>query len=278
MSEVRYQMLRPEQIVAGRQECPVVYIPLGTLEWHGLHNPVGADTLQAEGLAILCAEKGGGLVFPPLYYGESRVESLMEFDGEDRDLIAEKMELCPENFQADKHPFTATEQVLNYHKLLLHILAEAESLGFTVAVLVAGHYPLVDHARAAALHFNKRRFKGGRSGQRYGMLVWACLDYLLIAGRYDYAGDHAAGWETSHLLALQPQTVDVSLLPQTGQKLIGVVGEMPPQDASAEFGRETLEASAEVAVKEVKHRLENREVYFASGCSLSEGLWKQNKA
>ena len=35
MSEVRYQMLRPEQIVARRKECPVVYIPLGTLERHG---------------------------------------------------------------------------------------------------------------------------------------------------------------------------------------------------------------------------------------------------
>jgi creatinine amidohydrolase len=63
MSEVRYQMLRPAQIVARRKERPVVYIPLGTLEWHGEHNPLGADALQAEGLAILCAQKGGGLVF-----------------------------------------------------------------------------------------------------------------------------------------------------------------------------------------------------------------------
>jgi creatinine amidohydrolase len=70
--EVRYQMLRPDQIVARRKDCPVVYIPIGTLEWHGVHNPVGTDTLQAEGIAIQCAEKGGGLVFPPLYYGESR--------------------------------------------------------------------------------------------------------------------------------------------------------------------------------------------------------------
>jgi creatinine amidohydrolase len=59
-------MCRPEQIAARCESCPVAYIPIGTLEWHGPHNPVGADTLQAEGLALLCASKGSGLVFPPL--------------------------------------------------------------------------------------------------------------------------------------------------------------------------------------------------------------------
>ena len=53
--EVRYWMCRPEQAVVRRKQCPVVYIPIGALEWRGLHNPIGTDTLQAEGLAILCA-------------------------------------------------------------------------------------------------------------------------------------------------------------------------------------------------------------------------------
>ena len=271
-SEVRYQMLRPAQIVTRRKERPVVYIPLGTLEWHGLHNPVGADTMQAEGLAVLCAQKGGGLVFPPLYYGESRVESVMEAVAPDREKIAEKMELPAENFQADKHPFTASEQAQNYHKLLIHILAEAESLGFELGVFVAGHYPLIDYARAAVLHHNKRRYS------RYGgMLAWAFIDYLLIQDEYDCAGDHAAGWETSHMLALEPETVDLSCLPVKGQELIGVMGKMAPQDARAEFGRETLEAAAEVAVKEVRHRLENRQLYQRHGQSLVEGLWKKEQ-
>ncbi len=99
MTEVRYHMLRPEQIVGRRKQYLVVYIPLGTLEWHGPHNPVGADTLQAEGLAILCAQKGGGLVFPPLYYGESRTEMLVDASSENRLQIAERMEVPPENFQ-----------------------------------------------------------------------------------------------------------------------------------------------------------------------------------
>jgi creatinine amidohydrolase len=266
--EVRYQMLRPAQVVARRKACPVVYIPTGTLEWHGVHNPLGADTLQAEGLAILCARKGGGLVFPPLYYGESRSESLMEANAEDRDKIAEAMNLVPDNFLPDRQPFSATEQVLNYQRLLLHILAEAESLGFEVGVLVPGHYPLIDHARAAVCLFNQRRYS-----KRHGMLAWAMIDYLLIRDTYPDGGDHAARWETSHLLALHPDRVDLSLLGPKGSKLVGVGGQ-PPQDATAEFGRETLEASAEVAVREVLDRLHNRQRYRGHGNSLQEGLWR----
>ncbi|MBN1400515.1 MAG: creatininase family protein [Anaerolineae bacterium] len=270
MDEVRYHMLRPAQIVARREACPVAYIPIGTIEWHGLHNPVGADTLQAEGLALLCARKGGGLVFPPLYYGESRLEALMEANAADRDEIAAGMALSPDNFAPERQPFSATEQALNYHKLLLHILAEVESLGFKLGVLVAGHYPLIDHARAAVMQFNQREYS-----KRQGMLAWAFVDYLLVRDRWEFAGDHAGGWETSHVLALHPDTVDLSQLPPKGEKLVGVMGRLAPQDASADLGRETFEAAAEIAVREVAHRLAHPELYRGHGNSLREGLWRQ---
>jgi creatinine amidohydrolase len=265
-------MLRPDQIVVRRQACPVAYVPIGTIEWHGVHNPTGADTLQAEGLAIRCAEQAGGLVFPPLYYGESRLEALMEANASDRDLIARAMALPPEGF-VDHQPFTATEQAINYHKLLVHILAEVESLGFEIGVLVAGHYPLIDHARAAVLQFNQREHS-----KRDGMLAWAVVDYLLLRDQYDCAGDHAAGWETSHVMALHPDTVDLSMLPAKGSVLVGVGGRMAPQDASADFGRETLEAAAEIVIREVQHRLTHRHLYRGHGNSLREGLWRTDSA
>ena len=267
--EVRYPMLRPAEIAARRRACPVVYIPIGTLEWHGVHNPVGADTLQAEGLAVLCARKGGGLVFPPLYYGESRSESLMEAGAEDRDKIAEAMGLSPDNFLPERQPFSPTEQVLNYQRLLLHILAEAETLGFEVGVLVAGHYPLIDHARSAVLLFNQRRYS-----KRHGMLAWAMGDWRLVADQFKGAGDHAGKWETSHVMHLHPQTVDLSILPPAGEKLIGVGG-LPPQEATAAFGQETLAAAAEVLAQEVRHRLANKPLYRGHGNSLREGLWRK---
>lgn len=38
-----------------------------------------------EGLAILFSQKGGGLVFPALYYGESHSEVLMGANAEERE-------------------------------------------------------------------------------------------------------------------------------------------------------------------------------------------------
>jgi len=270
--EVRYHFLRPAQVRARREACPVVYIPIGTIEWHGPQNPLGADTLQAEGLAIRCARKGGGLVFPGLYYGESRSESLMEANAEDREDIAEAMGLPPDNFLPERQPFSPTEQVLGYQRLLLHILAEAETLGFRLGVLVAGHYPLIDHARSAVLLFNKRRYS-----KYNGMLAWACVDYLMVRDTWPKSGDHAAGWETSHLMALHPDLVDLSLLPQKGRPLTGImVSDLLPQDSTAELGEKTLEAAAEAVLSEVRHRLDNQELYRQHGGSLQEGLWRKN--
>ena len=271
--EVRYWMLRPSEIRARREAKPVVYIPIGTIEWHGVHNPVGADTLQAEGLAIAAARLGGGCAFPPLYYGESRLESLMEANAADREDIARGYGLSPDSFTPDRHPYSATEQVHNYNRLLIHILAEAESLGFKLGVIVAGHYPLVDHAKAAVHLFNQRKYS-----KRHGMLAWACDDYHLVRDQYDCAGDHAGGWETSHLMHLHPETVDISLLPPKGGKLVGAGGRMAPQDATPAFGAETLNASAEVLVKEVAHRLENMNRYRGHGNAMQERLWDAPRA
>ena len=39
-------------------------------------------------------------------------------------------------------------------------------------------------------------------------------------------------------------------------------------------GTHDLEAAAEIAIREVQHRLEHREVYRSHGNSLREGLWR----
>jgi creatinine amidohydrolase len=275
-TEVRYHMLRPAEIVARRNEAPVAYLPIGGLEWHGIHNAPGADTLQAEGLALALARRGGGLVFPPLYYGESRSEALMEANAADREAIAAGMDLAPENFSLERQPFSPMEQMINYQKLLLHILAEIQSLGFRLGVIVAGHYPLIDHANAAVSLFNQQRFQGSLGAKRQKMLAWALVDYQFCRDAYgETAGDHAGGWETSHMMALHPQTVDLSLLPEKGQKLVGAGGHMAPQDSTAAFGQETIDHAVERILPEVRHRLENPGAYTGHGRSLKTGAWRE---
>lgn len=63
------ERLRPDQIEAALAEASLIYLPLGTIEWHCHHLPVGLDALTAHGLCLRAAEQTGGLVWPALYYG-----------------------------------------------------------------------------------------------------------------------------------------------------------------------------------------------------------------
>ena len=67
--EVRLERLRPSAIEAAMDRCPTLYMPMGTIEWHGRHNWVGLDAVKARELCVRAARKGGGLVAPALYGG-----------------------------------------------------------------------------------------------------------------------------------------------------------------------------------------------------------------
>jgi len=264
MDEVRYVYLRPEVIRKKREACPVAYIPIGTIEWHGLHNPVGLDTLKAEQLCIRCAQAGGGLVFPALFYGENREEALMEANAGDKEEISAAYGLPPENFAPGYMGYSVKEQSDAYLRLLVHILHEVRSLGFKVAVFSPGHYPLLDFARAACALFHQT-VKHDKRGM---CIAWAFTGYELVKDVYEYAGDHAAYWETSLLLALCPGLSDLSVLPEDRDERLVGVGGLPPQDATAEFGEKMTRAIVERVTAEVRDRLEDPGAYGRHGLRL----------
>jgi creatinine amidohydrolase len=76
MRTVHFALLRPAEIVAERERIPVVYQPLGPLEWHGPHLPLGTDPLHAEAVACRVAEAAGGVVMPTLFWGTERERPL----------------------------------------------------------------------------------------------------------------------------------------------------------------------------------------------------------
>jgi creatinine amidohydrolase len=232
--KVRYEEMLPHEIVEARTACPVVFVPLGGVEWHGEHNCVGLDTVKIHALAMKCAEGIGGLAMPPLFFGEPRESHLMEANHDPHGKIAEKMGLPRENFAPgymDTPPFEEHER---YIRLLVHILFQMQSLGFRAIVLMAGHYPLLHHARAAVELYSL----SGKSR------AWACTGYELVRDAIPEAGDHAAAWETSLMLALRPDLVDMSRLPAEGgpEVLIGVGGRDPRRHASREYGQQGVEA------------------------------------
>lgn len=262
MEEVRFARLRPAQIIERRQAYPVAYIPLGTLEWHGLHCPLGADGLQAEEMAIRCAHIGGGLVFPTVFYGESRAGSLLETDPECKEGVAERLGLSKEQFSRNRQPYTPIAQIEHYQHHLVHVLAEAASYGFRLAAFVVGHYPLLDYARAAVLLFNQWQYDQPWTA----MNAWAFADFQLLGGPYDSPGDHAGAWETSHLLASDPETVDLSLTEKAMQ--YGIITSRDPAEASAEFGNEIYDAAAKAAVQMVDERLRCPRNYSGHGMRI----------
>ncbi len=264
-TEVRYERLRPRQIIERREAYPAAYLPIGTIEWHGMHNPVGLDTLKAHALAVRCAQAGGGLVFPPLWYGESRVEGLMEFNAEDRHKIQQQMRLPGENFEQESYRFSPHEQYENYQRLLIHAMNEMKSLGFKVLVLVAGHYPLLDHARSVCALYHQTRYRNRRSMA----IPWAFTGYELVQDAFPTAGDHAGHWETSLLMALDPGLVDLSELPANeSDPLIGVATHEPVQQSSAEFGEKAVRLIVERVVEQVTARVNEPEKYYPHGLKL----------
>lgn len=260
--EVQYERLRPKQIIAAREACPVAYLPIGTIEWHGPHNPVGCDSLLAQALAVRCARAGGGVVFPPLWYGESREEGLMEANAADRENIAAGEGLPPANFAPGYMRFSPQQQAENYGRLLLHCLFQIQSLGFKVAVFSAGHYPLIDHARAACGIYHQARF----DNRRARMITWAFTGHELVRDMYPQSGDHAGFWETSLALALIPGMTDLNELPQDpAEKPVGVISARPVREASAEFGEKAAALMVERIVRQVTDRLKNPQDYYDHG-------------
>ena len=41
--EAHMEYMRPRQIEAAMAKCPTLFLPLGTIEWHGYHNAAGLD-------------------------------------------------------------------------------------------------------------------------------------------------------------------------------------------------------------------------------------------
>ncbi len=231
MTKVRYEEMLPHQVRAAREKCPVAYLPIGGIEWHGEHNCLGLDTVKAHALCMRAAEAGGGLVMPALFWGEPREMALMEANHDPEGKIADKMGLSPENFAPGyMHMGSILDQCQSYVRLLFHIFKQLESLGFKVIFILTGHYPLIHFARFASFAFMRDS----------SVKVICAIGYDLVTD-LGYHGDHAAKWETSLMLALRPDLVDLSRLPQDrAEKLIGVGGE-DPRDATREFGEEAIQ-------------------------------------
>lgn len=234
MSNVCYERLRPTQIATRRAACPVAWLPCGILEWHGRHNAIGLDGVKAHGICVRLARDIGGLVWPTLWYGDHRGDILENvftpdnFPGlsyDHRPAVAAALGLQRQALAAEAARCQAEGGWDLWRRLLVHTLAQISAYGFEQIVVLCGHYPLEPVAREVAAAFAAAE-------------VHALSEATLLAER-GLRGDHAARWETSVMLALEPDLVDLETLREEPAEVLGVLGE-DPRDATAEYGEEGL--------------------------------------
>ncbi len=217
--EVRFEYLRPREIEAAMKECPVLFQPLGTIEWHGYHNNVGVDSLKAHRLCVLTAQKSGGLVAPPLYGG---IGGLNE----------------PHTFVMEREDNVLSNLVRPW---LEQLCREAIRQGFKAVIFLTGHYGAGQQiiVRETAV----------RMSRILNRPVLGTPEYMLALD-VDYKGDHAAWGETSLMMHLYPGSVDLNQLGDAPHQ--GVGGRDPKKYATQEDGEKLTETIVDRLAKLAK--------------------------
>jgi creatinine amidohydrolase len=235
MEKVRYIELRPAEFRTRLTQKPVAYLPLGTLEWHGEHLPLGADAIQSEALMVECARRFGGIVLPPLFLGPDQRK---EIEG-GRYLVG-----------MDTHESTQPHQQLAgsaywvadefFLRLLDAILEQVKRAGFK-AVFADGHGP------SRRLWVNNIP----ANEKRFGLKLLGTTDDL--KEQWPYMVDHAAKNETSITMHVRPDCVDLSVFPDGERsQALGVGFGGHPCKATEALGKEAMEKAIEM----VRRKLE----------------------
>jgi creatinine amidohydrolase len=238
MSEVRITHLHPRELRKRRDACPVAWLPLGTIEWHGRHLPLGFDGVKAEAICVEAAREIGGVVFPPQYYADHRgviLEAISAPDVLDFGVTFDhRVECCVElgvsvaGVAANAARDHTREAGRQHVEVLERTYWMVRAYGFSRIVAVCGHYPNVSPALAAADRFHAKQ-----------------SDCRVICGHEgilgDGGGDHAGAYETSQLMYLLPDLVRRDrLADDRPDEPTGIHGEHPRQ-ATAERGKATVE-------------------------------------
>ncbi|HEV8594417.1 MAG TPA: creatininase family protein [Thermoplasmata archaeon] len=201
--------------VARMRRKPVVLLPVGAVEQHGPHLPLGADILQPMYVLERVSQRTGALVAPPIPYG--LVQTSRPFPGS-----------ISVSFDA-------------LRAYVRDVLAELVRNGFRRIVVVSGH--------AEGVHLAALRTAAKEVVDLGDADITVLSDYEIIYGsEYAEEGEgHAGKIETSRVMAARPDLV--RRRPSKGRNRIpkyavvldarrhwpGVTGD--PRKATAKFGQ-----------------------------------------
>ncbi len=218
----RYSDLRPDALTAIRAVVPMVYLPLGALEWRGPHLPFGLGGIVASAVTERVVRRTGGVVLPTTWWP---ITALPHTDS-----LAVRSEVMRE-FWVD-------------------IFEGLAAAGWRFVVIINGHTApgheivLMDVAEQAM--------------RQHGFLVLVLHPVELVD---EEMLDHAALWESSLLLGLRADLVDLEALGTEALTPLdsGVIGRDPRGLASASLGKTTLDLAVERITKAVLQLMRDRD-------------------
>jgi creatinine amidohydrolase len=177
---VQAEFLLPHELEAAVASHPLAYLPMGSLEFHGAHLPIGLDALSAHGICLRAASRAGGIVLPPLYQGTGGGHT--------------------------GYPWTIMMQSQEQIRpLIWQSLERLQAFGLEVAVLFTGHF--ADEQLAMIDEISRAWQSEASNAMR-----------VLSLGVNRCAGspiepDHAGVFETSLLAAMWPGLPQIGRLP-----------------------------------------------------------------
>jgi creatinine amidohydrolase len=190
--------LFPDQLDQRIKKNPILVLPLGTIEWHSYHLPVGLDGIVSQKICEEIARACKAVLAPVFYSAVGGVP----------------------------YPYTLNLTAEIIEPLYAAMLEQLGMMGFRCIVAFTGHFGLEQTLilKRAALEVM----------QRGSVTILPLTEYDLVTDLY--TGDHAATGETSLLMALRPELVRLNAVPE-GEMLDGIIGKDPRGDASPEKGK-----------------------------------------
>ncbi|MGD0637453.1 MAG: creatininase family protein [Nitrososphaerales archaeon] len=238
--ETLYQRLTPDALLRRLQDVPVAYLPLGTLEYHGPHLPLGSDMLQPIGLFSELAKVVGGVVLPPLALGPDEATKIdgTAFYGMDFEFLVggEKPRRLP-----------GSAYYLDGPVFQRYVEGMLKQLGRAGVRVVVGH----GHGPSTDLFVSKR----GVWEYQFGLKVLT-LHGIVPESELGFMIDHAGANETSIMLATNPELVKMENLPGNPKDWpLGIMGADPRVYASAELGRRIIDANLSATQRLLREEL-----------------------
>lgn len=243
---VQYELLRPSEVKSLRDQYPIVYIPVGSLEWHGVQNPLGTDGLKAHAICCEAALRYGGVVLPTLFLG----------------ILGDSRGWGPEGWSG--FTVTANDQT-SMEETIFRIARGLVADDWKVLVGVTGHDV---ESQRDAIHDGIQRACRGTDAKGFGIMEG---ENWRGGASMKYSMDHAGAWETSVMMFAHGERVclkelkeqmdarhraDVETMEMKEPEGIG--GWNPLKYASAELGQEIVEFCAERIGKKAIDVLEGR--------------------